>query len=158
MRYQERVIQMTQNATDAIFNAARAMPEDKLNWSVLDAGRSALDLLQECSQSPIWFGSILKTRSTPEFSEQAWEEGNQQRQQRQTIAACEQACHGFSSELYRIIQEFPDAELESEIHLPFGKGFKASFAEICMYQYWNLTYHWGQINFIQTLYGDQEMH
>lgn len=158
MRYQDQAIRMTKNATAAIFSAARAMPKDKLNWAVMDEGRTTLDLLQECAQSPMWFGGILAARAMPEFDEAAMAEGDKQRKQWKTIEACEKACNELSKSLYKAIKEFPDGELEKEIDLPFGDGFRASFADICMYQYWNLTYHWGQINYIQTLYGDKEMH
>jgi uncharacterized damage-inducible protein DinB len=149
---------MTKNATEAISNSARAMPEGKLTLSVLDEGRTALDLLQECAQSPMWFAQILENRAAPEFDEAAWEEATKQCQQWQMLDACEQACKENSEMLYKIIQTFLDEELLNEISLPFGENFVASFADICMFQYWNLTYHWGQINFIQTLYGDKDMH
>ena len=31
-------------------------------------------------------------------------------------------------------------------------------ADILMLHYHNMTYHLGQINFIQLMYGDKEMH
>jgi hypothetical protein len=37
-------------------------------------------------------------------------------------------------------------------------GAKMTFAELLFLNYWNLVYHQGQIAYIQTLYGDREMH
>lgn len=159
MHYQEQVIRMTKSATEGLFRAARAMPADKLTWKVLDQGRSALDLLKECAQSPAWFGSILKNQSPPpDFTEADMAAAQKQRDQWKTLADCEKACKASSESLYAVIKGFPDKDLSKEIKLPWGENFTASMADIAMFQYWNLVYHLGQINFIQTLYGDKEMH
>jgi hypothetical protein len=158
MSYQSQTIRMTKNATINIFRSARAMPKDKLTWAVLDEGRSVLDLLQECAQSPSWFDGILRNRGMEKFDEVDMKAALEQRNSWKTLDDCEEACLQFSENLYKTIENFPDNSLEEEIQLPFSENFVASFADICMFQYWNLVYHLGQINFIQTLYGDKDMH
>ena len=150
---------MTKSAAESLFRAARAMPPDKLTWKVLDQGRSALDLLRECAQSPQWFGSMLKHQApTPEFTKTDMAASQKQREQWKSATDCEKACKDSSESLYAVIKSFPDKDLAKEIKLPWGENFIASMADIAMFQYWNLVYHLGQINFIQTLYGDKEMH
>ena len=56
------------------------------------------------------------------------------------------------------IENYPEGDLDRMIALPFMPDLKLSVAEILASPYWNLTYHLGQINFIQTTYGDMEMH
>jgi hypothetical protein len=33
-----------------------------------------------------------------------------------------------------------------------------SLADVCFLHYWNTVYHLGQVNYLQTLLGDREMH
>ena len=157
--YLEHVVKMTKGATEAIFAAARKMPEDKVTWKPLDEGRSALEQLRECAMSPNWFAPILAHKAMPEFKEEDMAKAQQLQASWNSIDDCEKACKEHSENLYQIIRDFPESELSKVIHLPFGSegGFDASLAEVAMFQYWNLTYHWGQINYIQTLYGDKNM-
>ncbi|HEY5596908.1 MAG TPA: hypothetical protein VIL47_06555 [Candidatus Bipolaricaulota bacterium] len=159
MHYQDQVIRMTKSAAEGLFRAARAMPPDKLTWKVLDKGRSALDLLRECAQSPSWFAPMLKHQAPPpEFTKDDMAAAQQQREQWKSATDCEKACKDSSETLYAVIKSFPDKDLAKEIKLPWGENFIASMADIAMFQYWNLVYHLGQVNFIQTLYGDKDMH
>ncbi|MCE9558253.1 MAG: DinB family protein, partial [Armatimonadetes bacterium] len=52
------------------------------------------------------------------------------------------------------ISAFPESRLSEEITLPWGTF---NFAEVMAIPAWNFDYHLGQINYIQTLYGDKEM-
>jgi len=157
--YVEQVVKLTKNATEAIFDSARRMPEDKLNWKPLDEGRSALEQLREVAMSPVWFGPILEKQSMPEFSEEEQAQGQKLMESWNSIDDCYQACKANSQTLYEVILKTSESDFDKSIYLPFGgdKGINATVAEIAMFQYWNLTYHWGQINYIQTMYGDKEM-
>ena len=157
--YLEHVVKLTRGATEALFRNARAMPEDKFTWQPLDEGRSAMDLVKECTMSPLWFGKILNAQTMPEFTEEEQQQGKAMQDSWVTIDDCERASNEHSQMLYDAIEKFPVEALEKSIHLPFGKeGFDATMAEIAMFQYWNLVYHWGQLSYIQTLYGDRDMH
>jgi uncharacterized damage-inducible protein DinB len=48
-----------------------------------------------------------------------------------------------------------DDQLETEFETPWGPY---SLADGCLHAYWNMGYHEGQINYIQTLYGDFAEH
>jgi hypothetical protein len=42
--------------------------------------------------------------------------------------------------------------------LPFAGNVTRMFARMMMGGYWNTIYHIGQINYIQTLYGNRDGH
>jgi hypothetical protein len=44
------------------------------------------------------------------------------------------------------------------IHLPFRGGMDMTVLQIMSLMVWNCNYHEGQICYIQTLYGDKDMH
>ena len=52
----------------------------------------------------------------------------------------------------------PNAAHAKQVTLPFGAGGDWTLAEIIQANYWNTSYHHGQVNYIQTLYGDTASH
>ena len=75
-----------------------------------------------------------------------------------TVDECVEEARRTTSELCRSIMDFPDQGLEEEVTLPFGQGLTLSMADLLYLHAWNLTYHHGQINQIQLMLGDHEMH
>lgn len=156
MRYQDQLIHDTQSAIDSLFKAARAMPADKLAWKVDDKGRTALDLCAECAQMiPMTIG-MLELKAMPPMDEGAMEQMNAERAA-WSLADCERVCRESSEKLFAVLRGYTDEDLAKPIALPFGdKDWRMS--DVASYPLWNLTYHLGQIGFIQTLYGDHEMY
>lgn len=157
MRYQDGVILQTQAAAERLFKTARAMPQEKLSWSPLDAGRTALDQLQECAQASLFFGAMLRDRAVPDFDAARFEEMRAARAG-WTLDDCERAARENTEAFCAVVRDFPDDDLQKTLFIPFGGGMDSTYADIMMLHAWNMTYHWGQINYIQTLYGDREMH
>jgi len=156
MRFQDQTVRMTSHEVEALFRVARAVPEDKLNWKPMDNGRTVLDQLQECAQSATFFAGLFNPESEQDLSPEATEARKRERQSWTTIDQCEAACNANSAPLYEAIRQIPDERLEETIELPWGET--ATIADALAFQYWNLVYHHGQINYLQTLYGDFEMH
>ena len=42
--------------------------------------------------------------------------------------------------------------------MPWGDGMTETLANVMLHHFWNIVYHEGQIAYIQTIYGDREMH
>ena len=56
----------------------------------------------------------------------------------------------------RAIDTFSEADLGKEVAMPWGAKFPAMVAILLPTSH--MTYHDGQINYIQTLFGDAEFH
>ncbi len=132
-----------------------AMPADRQDWKPLDLGRSALDQVQECAVINGFFASILRDREAPAMDWGAYK------------AACaaldtpDKAVNALTesgSVLAAAIEAFPEDKLAETVTMPFAEGMVMTFAQVMFAAYWNMTYHTGQIAYIQTLYGDNEMH
>jgi hypothetical protein len=158
MRYQDQIAAATMTVVEDLFRSAHAMPEDKLNWTPLESKRSVINILQECAQAPNWFRGMLITRSMPDLKEEDFEKARAERAQWETLDECERICRENTEKLCAVIRSFPDEDLGLMVHIPFGGGMDKSMADVVMFHYWNIVYHIGQINYIQTLYGDYEMH
>jgi hypothetical protein len=158
MTYQDYIIASMEKVTGDIFRAARAVPADKVEWRPLGEGRSVLDILQECAQSPQWITGLVLNKKFPDVSPEEMAKGREARKQWKTIDDCENASRENCSALYAAIREVPESEFGLIVHLPFGGGIDLPLMAVMGLHYWNTVYHSGQVNYIQTLYGDKDMH
>ena len=120
--------------------------------------RSVLSQMQEIATAGKWFLPIVRDRVTPEFGEHAVREAARLRESYDTIEKCIDAARTNTSELLQAVANFPDESLEEEVSLPFGGGMTMTMAEVIGLHWWNITYHLGQINQIQLMLGDTQMH
>ncbi len=158
MRFQDQVVRSTQRALDDVCRAALAVPAEKVEWVPLGDVRSVLSQMQEIATAGNWFLPIVKDRKPPEFDEHARKEAMRLRQSFDTVEKCVEAAKDSTSNLCRAISAFPDSALEEEMRLPFGGGITMTGADILGMHQWNMVYHLGQINQIQLMLGDRDMH
>lgn len=157
MKYHEYVARATQEAFVSAFNYAKAVPADKVDWKPLDAGRSVLDQCRELARCPVWAVSILR-KEPQDWSEEAMAKEEAICSSYATVEDCERVCGEELQRFYACIAEIPEEQLAETMFLPFGGGRDYPFHELMDYPRWNLTYHLGQIAYIQSLYGDKKMY
>lgn len=155
MNYKDFIIDRTQQSFESLFRTARAMPDDKLNWKVEAKGRTVIEQLQECATSPHTFIRFLKDEPV---GQELWEALRVEQAAWITIEQCETHAQSNTDQLLETIRVFPDASLYDKVTLPFGDGYETTYAEVMGYQADHFSYHYAQISFIQTLYGDMAMH
>ncbi|HJP82147.1 MAG TPA: DinB family protein [Fimbriimonadaceae bacterium] len=157
MRYLDQIVKQTQKAVDDICRTAEAMPLDKENWTPGEHARSALQQMQEVAAQAAWFLPIIRERRVPEGQHEI-QEAMKARASYDTIAKCVEAARSSTAELCQAITEFPEGKLDEEVTLPFGGGTVVTMADVLSLPAWNAIYHLGQINQIQLMLGDREMH
>jgi hypothetical protein len=157
MRFQDHVVALTRSLGDALFQSARAMPPEKLDWKPLDAGRSAIEMLQECAGSPTFVPDVLRGEGATAGAETA-KQVRKERATWRTLDECESAYRANVEPALAAIRDYPDDQMDALLAMPFAPGLEWPATHIIMDMYWNMTYHLGQINYIQTLYGDKKMH
>lgn len=158
MRLQDHLVKQTQRAMNDLLRAIEALPADKVDWKPCETSRSALSQLKEVAMSPQFFIHVIKHGSMPDMKDHAKSTEDQIRNDLVDAAATKVRVMETTAELCSAISEFPDDDLDQEMVLPFGGGMVMTMAEILGLHAWNMTYHYGQINYIQTLLGDTEMH
>lgn len=157
MRYQNLVVDQTRAAAAEFFRYARAVPADKLEWSPLDAGRSVLDQCREVAICPTWADEIVKGVEF-KFDEEESAENHREQSAWITIDDCEKQFETRMARYEETLMTFPDERLNETRWLPFDGGRDFTFIEMMDYPRWNCTYHLGQVGYVQTLYGDRDMH
>jgi hypothetical protein len=158
MNYQEFMIDKTRTAAEEAFRYAKAVPADKIEWKPLDSGRSVLDQAREMAKCPDWAYEIISSNEKPEFNEEKMAETQKELAQWTSIEQCERECMSRLDRLFGLFSTITDAQLTDTKWLPFDGGRDFTVAEMMDYPRWNFTYHLGQIAYVQTLYGDKEMH
>ena len=151
----ELAVKLTTEANELLVRAVRAMPADKVVWRALDMGRSPLEMVVECGTTNMLMSQILNEMGMPPYDPEVARRSNASYD---TISKAIGMLKDGTDALVNAIEIFPVKHLEDSLTLPFGGGMIRTYSEIMVMPYWNMTYHLGQINFVQTLYGDREMH
>ncbi len=148
---------MTQKSLGDVLRAVDALPEDRLEWAPSDTSRSVLSQMQEIAISASWFLAFIERKRAPSGEDHEVKK-SQMNGAPTTIDACKELAQASTAALCEAISDFPDEALEDEVTLPFGGGLTCTMADVLGLQAWNLTYHLGQINYLQTMLGDRVMH
>lgn len=144
----------TNAAVDEIIRYVRATPEDRRTWSPLDAGRTMMSQLQECAVATDFFLQHIDLAYTPKY--RSMDEAYAAMAGLNTVDACEAELRSQTALLTARLVALPSEEWDREVTMPWGK--KEKLRTVAFYHYGNLTYHVGQIAYIQTLYGDKDSH
>ncbi|MGI8922844.1 MAG: DinB family protein [Fimbriimonadales bacterium] len=159
MKLQEHMINVTRDGAKEAFKYAKAVPADKLEWKPLENGRSVLDLCRELAMCPEWAVELIADKDkNPDFDEAAMADAKKMQEGWKTIEDCETECNERLEKFFSLMRELPDERLAETKWLPYDGGRDFTMPEMMDYPRWNFNYHLGQIAYIQTLYGDKEMH
>lgn len=157
MRLQDYMIEVTRAAAQEAFRYAKAMPADKLDWRPLDSGRSVLDQCREMAMCSTWCEEIVDGKQH-DHDEASAAAAQAEMESWATIEACEAESDRRLESLFAVFAAMPDERLAETRWLPYDGGRDFTMQEMMDYPRWNFTYHLGQISYIQTLYGDRDIH
>jgi len=158
MRFQDHIIEETKKAAAEAFRYAVAVPEDKVEWSPLDNGRSVLDQAREMAKCPVWAYAIISGGPMPAPDEAVMAQQKAEMDAWKTIDVCKAECETQLEKLYELYATVTDERLAETKWLPFDGGRDFTYKEMMDYPRWNFNWHAGQIAYVQTLYGDKDMH
>jgi hypothetical protein len=156
MTIPEYVEGLTRYANAYLIRVVRAMPQERRTWRPMDEGRAALDQVMECAQVADWFARILATQDAEFLSPGFLESERAARSSVQTIEGAEAALNASSERLFAALAAVPAEVLDQTVEIM--PGWSDTLANVMFMPLRNLWYHIGQVNYIQTLYGDRQMH
>lgn len=158
MRFQDYIRDVTKQNMDSAFKYARAVPADKLEWRPAETSRSVLEICQELALCPLWGLEAITSEKAPEMNEEVMKEAQAEMAKFTTIDACEAECKKNLETLFQYVDGLSDEDLKKTKWLPYDGGRDFEVMEMADYPNWNAQYHLGQIAYIQTMYGDHQMH
>lgn len=143
----EAIISGAQSSTYMVTAAANAVPADKRDWSPGGVATTVTVIVSHCADFPAW---IRKTIETGQMAEGA-NIGATQETYDEAIARLKSETDAFCQWISTLTSD----QLSKELVFPW----ETTTAEaVLRYHHWNNTYHMGQINYIQLVLGDGEMH
>jgi hypothetical protein len=157
MKIQDTIISANKDATDALFKAARRVPADKLDWKPLDEGRSVLDICAEVALSPTWPLGLAFSPEPFQMTDEIMAELTAEKAALKSLDQCEATAAANLATFNEAVANVPDEKFETTVTVTFSPTPEWSFFDALMVHHWNAVYHAGQINYIQTLYGDKGM-
>lgn len=152
MTAQDLLIRLTRNQIRDLFEAARQLPSDKLDWKPSPESRSALDQLQEVATAVDFNWSTYTDRQV-EWSDEKAAEWQRHRSQYTDLDELERMAHASTDRLEAFLNTLTDEDLLSKVEFPFPADYL--LIDCLAYHFWNCAYHEGQINYISTLLESQ---
>lgn len=135
-------------AAQRLAHFIKTTQEDKLEWGPQSelghAGRSAMDQVGECIRLNRSFASVLRGEGPKQTEVDV----------SNPAVCCDQVIDS-ARDLAGAIGKLDESALGQTFDVGFGKFPGAMVVSIPA---WNMIYHCGQVNYIQTLYGDKEFH
>jgi uncharacterized damage-inducible protein DinB len=146
---------LTEKVARDLITALEATPEEKAHWQPAGEARPMIAQLVECCLANTKWTAILQTRTHANLPREVAQEAYRELNTREKVAA---RLRETSATLAQTIRALPEDALSAPVELPWNRGVTRSLAECCFHAYWNMAYHEGQINYIQTMYGDFDQH
>ncbi len=143
---------LTHRATNDLVALLQATPDDKLAWTPENTGRSVLEQAKECAIVHYIWAVIIRERGLPiEMPPEFTAFAEQAINSRESAIA---ALQTTTNALVAAIQSVAPEETGVAVRVDMMSDRKVALAECCLYPYWHTVYHEGQVNYLQTLYGD----
>ncbi len=149
----EIAVKRLERSVNTLAKSYELVPVDKQEWQPEESGRSARSLIRECVLTQGYYGEIIKTGSAPEMDWASEFERVQQIAPEALVAEL----RSTGEVLAAVVGSMTEEQLARTFFFPYGQ-LEMSFAEFAFIPAWHNDYHCGQINYIQTLYGDREDH
>jgi uncharacterized damage-inducible protein DinB len=151
---QQQVARMTRESWEGLVRTAEFVPQEKRDWVPQGKARTLHDILAECALLPgKWHVLLLGTDELPPPDRDEYERA---KAELNTLDKIKAAGDPAIARLCELIEAVPDERLEETRQMPWGGTM--TLADRLFICYWNLTYHCGQVNYLQMLLGDIEMH
>jgi uncharacterized damage-inducible protein DinB len=133
-------------------------PTDKRNWSPMGAARTTTDVMQECAEALEMAIKLMKTGQWPSADPKA------RAARAEALKKNPPKFEDLQARLQKVVEEyaqaiekFPAERWMEMVPSPFS-GQQMPLGSLLGLPVFNMVYHWGQINYIQTMLGDTEMH
>lgn len=145
---------LTTKAVDEFIAYASNTQSSKVAWRPSKSARPVLEICQECLALTEFLISALRS-NLASFTDAEWQKQMDLASEQKNLRDILKAIKSRTSLLLRLIKLIPEADWMKSVKTPWGR---MKMVDIAYMQYMHLTYHVGQIAYIQTIYGDKKMY
>ncbi len=129
-----------------------ALPESVFTQRFGSATRTVADIVYEVNLVDDHVGMVIRGEEPFTWPDELWIKAPESFRTKDDIV---NAFSKSSGKMIRTIESFSPEELQAAIRIEDGETTRL---ERCRFVTWHINYHSGQLNFIQTLLGDDAMH
>lgn len=150
MDARETLIRLTRERSKSLIRAARCIPADKLTWKAAPGNRTALDILQELATIPGGLTEVVKNRKM------TWTAEDFARYQAEwaKLTDFEDLLARIQAGTERIVATITATDPSlwgQKVETPWPVEYQV--VDMLGYHLWNLSYHEGQLVYIQMALG-----
>ncbi|MCW5934875.1 MAG: DinB family protein [Fimbriimonadia bacterium] len=151
MSAQEYLAETARRMAKTIERTVAHLPEDKREWVPMGSARTAVDMLAECAFYLNFATLTMKGMATTgEGKDMA---ALQALPFNELVAELHKNAQAYAE----TIASLTDEQFVQEVTHPMT-GRPTALVNVVNLPAMNLVYHWGQINYMQMMLGDTEMH
>lgn len=134
------------------------VPDDKLTWSPAPSAKSAIQIAAHTALYPARFAQMIRDRAVPQPENlEAWLA--EREAEEATVTTREQVEEAFRAGTKEVIEALDGLTLEDlELELDSGQGWSMPMRFVMSLPGFHATLHCGQIDFLQTCWGDQKVY
>lgn len=134
------------------------VPDDKLHWTPTPTAKSALRIAAHTALYAGRFAAMIRDRRLP--SPENLTEWLAERDAEEVAVTCreemERAFRAGTEEVVAALDALTSADLETV--LDSGQGWTMPMTQLVVLPGWHATLHAGQIDYLQTCWGDQQVY
>jgi len=142
-------IEKTNESTRHLLLGLKYIPDDKLDWVPMGKAKTPLAIIAECAAVYQWLAAELSGQQDPDIYERVVSRQYAGRDQVEALLREAQ------TELEAAMETLTEEELPEVRDVFWGP---TTVADLLWAGKTHSDYHSGQLNYIQTLVGDAEMH
>lgn len=137
----------TQQANKELSIGLKYIPDDKLTWVPAGKAKPPLQIVADCAAAYRWAAATIRgaPAGPPEQKVDA----------SPTRADAVERLEAGLADLVAALDEVTEEQSAQKRQMPWGEE---TVANLMWLGHWHSIYHAGQLNYIQTLLGDTEMH
>ncbi len=152
MKLQQLESRRVQTLMGLCLNAVQQVPKDKARWKPEGLGKSVHEILEHLAGANYGFAGLICgegfTTSAKKMERQSIKESaDSYKQALETLRSSGQA-------LSETIASVADEQLDQTRTMPWGQTWQMT--RLITAPGAHIAYHWGQICYLQTLWGDKE--
>lgn len=134
------------------------VPDDRLNWTPTPTAKSALRVGAHTALYMGRFAKMIRDRKLPQSDNiDVWVAKNVAEEEAVTSREeMERIFREGIEEVVRVLEGLTSEDLE--IQLDSGQGFTMAMKDFINLPGWHATLHTGQIDYLQTCWGDQQIY
>ena len=129
------------------------IPDVKITESPMGCARNALTFTAECAGFNSWIADALGGTIAPMPSQETRDRFYASMDSREKVTT---ALQNSCDRIIAALQSLDDADLDEPTTAPWGASMTKF--KLATMAYVHMIYHNGQVNYIQTLYGDPDNH